>query len=137
MFSSLRAENSVAANIEVTMKPMPEDVAPTVIEISEIASAPIEVTSIGESTTLHEQFTSEEVHIETGSVKVGPNYNSMTQTELRALAKQRHVSGASSMRRQQLIEALQTNDRAEESGAPAPMEPFLGGEVTSIVSIPA
>lgn len=123
---------------EVTMKPMPEDLSLTVVEINDIASSSFsEVISNGESTSLAEQFASEEGRTETGSVKVGPNYSSMTQTELRALAKQRHISGASGMRRQQLIEALQTSDRAEESGAPAPMEPFLGGEVASIVSIPA
>lgn len=67
----------------------------------------------------------EEVHnAETSSVKIGANYQSMTMNELKALAKQRGVV-SSGMRRQQLIEALQTSDRAEESGAPAPMESFL------------
>lgn len=67
----------------------------------------------------------EEAHnVETGSVKIGANYQSMTMNELKALAKQRGVV-SSGMRRQQLIEALQTSDRAEESGAPAPMESFL------------
>lgn len=61
---------------------------------------------------------------ETNSVKIGANYQSMTMNELKALAKQRGVV-SSGMRRQQLIEALQTSDRAEESGAPAPMESFL------------
>jgi hypothetical protein len=127
---------SVPMTVEVTMKPMPEDVAPTVVEINEVATSS-EAIPLTESTSLQEQFASEDAHIETGSVKVGANYTSMTQTELRALAKQRHISGASGMRRQQLIEALQTSDRAEESGAPAPMEPFLGGEGTNVVSIPA
>lgn len=134
MPSNAAPVNSVS---EVPMKPMPEDVAPTIVEFNDISSAPSELLPIGETSSLHEQFASEDAHVETGSVKVGPNYNSMTQTELRALAKQRHISGASGMRRLQLIEALQTSDRAEESGAPAPMEPFLGGEVTSVVSISA
>jgi hypothetical protein len=54
----------------------------------------------------------------------------MTLSELKALAKQRGISGASGMKRQQLIEALQTSDRAEESGAPAPLQPFPNGELT-------
>jgi len=63
-------------------------------------------------------------------VKVGANYPSLTLSELKALAKQRGISGASGMKRQQLIEVLQTADRAEENGAPPPMEvPFLGGEI--------
>lgn len=130
--------------VTVEMKEMPdEDLAPgaTVVvnelpamaPMSESESLPI----ASETVDVLQSSASDDAHLETGSVKVGPNYNSMTQTELRALAKQRHISGASGMRRQQLIEALQTSDRAEESGAPAPMEPFLGGEVTSIVSIPA
>jgi hypothetical protein len=132
------------AHVTVEMKEMPdEDLAPgatvvvnelpTMTAVSESESIPIS----SETVEVFQSSSSDEAHVETGSVKVGANYTSMTQTELRALAKQRHISGASGMRRQQLIEALQTSDRAEESGAPAPMEPFLGGEVTSIVSIPA
>jgi len=137
MPSNAAPVESAPMTVEVTMKPMPEDVVPTVVEINEISTATTDAAPIGESSILHEQFASDDAHVETGSVKVGPNYTSMTHTELRALAKQRHISGASGMRRQQLIEALQTSYRAEESGAPAPMEPFLGGEVTSVVSIPA
>lgn len=51
--------------------------------------------------------------------KVTPNYTALTMSELKALAKQRGVSGANSMRRQQLIEVLNTSDRSSGS------EPFL------------
>jgi hypothetical protein len=74
--------------------------------------------------TVNTDVIEEAIGGETSSVKIGANYQSMTMNELKALAKQRGVV-SSGMRRQQLIEALQTSDRAEESGAPAPMESFL------------
>jgi Rho termination factor, N-terminal domain len=40
------------------------------------------------------------------------NYESMTLAELKDLAKQRTIKGASSMKRSQIIEALRTSDRA-------------------------
>ena len=53
------------------------------------------------------------------ATKVTPNYTALTMSELKALAKQRGVSGANGMRRQQLIEVLNTSDRS------APAESFL------------
>jgi hypothetical protein len=40
------------------------------------------------------------------------NYESMTLAELKEIAKQRSIKGASSMKRSQIIEALRTSDRA-------------------------
>jgi hypothetical protein len=108
-----------------------EQQAPTVVESEKLATgspAPVEESykdAIKEAVETVNIDIIEDAHQgDTGSVKIGANYQSMTMNELKALAKQRGVV-SSGMRRQQLIEALQTSDRAEESGAPAPMESFL------------
>jgi len=44
--------------------------------------------------------------------QVGANYEAMTLKELQSLAKQRNITGASSMRRAQIITALRTSDRS-------------------------
>jgi hypothetical protein len=46
---------------------------------------------------------------------IGANYESMTLTELKALAQQRNITGAKSMKRNQILEALRTSDRAAEA----------------------
>jgi hypothetical protein len=46
---------------------------------------------------------------------VGANYESMTLSELKALAQQRNITGAKSMKRNQILEALRTSDRAAEA----------------------
>lgn len=46
---------------------------------------------------------------------VGANYESMTLTELKGLAQQRNITGAKSMKRNQILEALRTSDRAAEA----------------------
>jgi hypothetical protein len=108
-----------------------EQQAPTDLEGEKLASgspAPVEESykdAIKEAVeNVSIDVIEEAQHSDTASVKIGANYQSMTMNELKALAKQRGVV-SSGMRRQQLIEALQTSDRAEESGAPAPMESFL------------
>jgi hypothetical protein len=120
----------------------PVEVVPTDIEVVEAPAATGAPAAVEESYKNAIQEALESVSIEvvpaaqgasssdSASVKVGANYPSMTLSELKALAKQRGISGASGMKRQQLIEALQTSDRAEESGAPAPLQPFPNGELT-------
>jgi hypothetical protein len=120
----------------------PVEVVPTDIEVVEAPAASGAPAAVEESYKNAIQEALESVSIEvvpaaqgasssdSASVKVGANYPSMTLSELKALAKQRGISGASGMKRQQLIEALQTSDRAEESGAPAPLQPFPNGELT-------
>jgi hypothetical protein len=54
-------------------------------------------------------------------VSVGANYESMTLSELRALAQQRNITGAKSMKRNQILEALRTSDRATEAGSLMPL----------------
>lgn len=65
---------------------------------------------------------------------VGANYESMTLSELKALAQQRNITGAKSMKRNQILEALRTSDRASEA-SPAlqavseiPVAPASDGE---------
>jgi hypothetical protein len=50
-------------------------------------------------------------------VSVGANYESMTLSELKALAQQRNITGAKSMKRNQILEALRTSDRAAETSS--------------------
>jgi hypothetical protein len=54
-------------------------------------------------------------------VSVGANYESMTLTELKALAQQRNITGAKSMKRNQILEALRTSDRATDAGSLLPL----------------
>jgi hypothetical protein len=74
--------------------------------------------------------TSPEV-INVPTTKVSANYTAMTFSELKALAKQRGVAGTNGMRRQQLIEALNTSDRvsavnsAANGAANATQQSFL------------
>lgn len=112
----------------------PADVVPTgieVVDLPEAVAAPTIEDSYKEAIKEALEGVSAAVAAasDSASVKVGANYPSLTLSELKALAKQRGISGASGMKRQQLIEVLQTADRAEENGAPPPMEPFLGGEI--------
>lgn len=51
------------------------------------------------------------------SLKVSPNYESMTIKELQTLAKSRGITGAGSMKKNSVIEALKTSDRSQ------PIEP--------------
>lgn len=112
----------------------PADVVPTGIEVVDlpeaVAAATIEDSYKEAIKEALEGVSAAVAASDSASVKVGANYPSLTLSELKALAKQRGISGASGMKRQQLIEVLQTADRAEENGAPPPMEvPFLGGEI--------
>jgi hypothetical protein len=80
------------------------------------------------------QESNEQVHVTVGAaaapapapaplssrVSVGANYESMTLSELKALAQQRNITGAKSMKRNQILEALRTSDRAAETST------FLG-----------
>jgi hypothetical protein len=56
------------------------------------------------------------------------NYESMTLAELKDLAKQRAIKGASSMKRSQIIEALRTSDRSSS-------EPSTGGILSDLAEV--
>ena len=65
---------------------------------------------------------------------VGANYESMTLSELKALAQQRNITGAKSMKRNQILEALRTSDRAAEASPvlqPAAEIPVSGSDIDS------
>jgi hypothetical protein len=47
---------------------------------------------------------------------VSVNYESMTLAELKSLAKQRGITGSSSMKRSQILEALHTSDNRSADG---------------------
>ena len=55
------------------------------------------------------------------------NYESMTLAELKALAKQRSISGVSSMKRSQILEALRTSDKPSIGGGLSPFLDSVGG----------
>ena len=48
--------------------------------------------------------------------KLSANYESMTLAELKALAKQRSITGAGSMKRSQILEALRTSEKSASDG---------------------
>lgn len=58
--------------------------------------------------------------VPTSRASVGANYESMTLSELKALAQQRNITGAKSMKRNQILEALRTSDRAAEASPALP-----------------
>ncbi len=68
--------------------------------------------------------TSPEV-VTVSTTKVSPNYTALTFSELKALAKQRGVAGTNGMRRQQLIEALNTSDRVGTVNSANGQQSFL------------
>ena len=53
-----------------------------------------------------EEIVSEQTSAPTALPKVSTNYESMTLAELKAIAKQRGITGSSSMKRSQILEAL-------------------------------
>jgi hypothetical protein len=61
-------------------------------------------------------------------IKVSNNYESMTLKELQTLAKTRGISGASSMKKGSIIEALKTSDRSQSNL----IEPGSSGNSTFI-----
>jgi len=50
------------------------------------------------------------------TVKLNTNYESMTLAELKAIAKQRSITGASSMKRSQILEALKPKELPADGG---------------------
>lgn len=70
-----------------------------------------------DSNTEISQFTSSD------STKMSVNYESMTLKELQSIAKQRGISGAGSMKKGPIIEALKTSDRVSNSETVNQIEP--------------
>lgn len=60
-------------------------------------------------------------------------YDTMTLKELQALAKTRGISGAGTMKKGPIIEALKTSDKSQ----PSPMETGLNGSTTSFLDTSA
>lgn len=60
----------------------------------------------------------DDVEISESTSKVSVNYESMTLKELQTLAKTRGISGAGSMKKNSIIEALKTSDRSVSSVEP-------------------
>lgn len=63
----------------------------------------------------------EEVDIVESSSKISANYEAMTLKELQTLAKTRGISGAGSMKKNSIIEALKTSDRSSSAVEPGSM----------------
>jgi hypothetical protein len=99
------------AHLEELASPLPTDVP----EVAPEAAAPVPPP--------------ESVPSSSASVAPTPNYESMTLVELKALAKQRSISGVSSMKRSQILEALRTSDKPASAAAAASLggglSPFL------------
>lgn len=60
----------------------------------------------------------EEVEIKPIASKISANYEAMTLKELQTLAKSRGISGAGSMKKGSIIEALKTSDRSSSAVEP-------------------
>lgn len=88
--------------------------------IHEIAPAPVPVAAVAAPAPA--------APIISSRMSIGANYESMTLSELKALAQQRNITGAKSMKRNQILEALRTSDRATEAGSLQPL-PQQAGDI--------
>jgi len=97
--------------------------------LDELASPlPTEVPEVAEAETVPEATASAaSAASASGSASIAPtpNYESMTLVELKALAKQRSISGVSSMKRSQILEALRTSDKSSTASIGGGLSPFL------------
>ena len=95
--------------------------------LDELASPlPTEVPEVAEAETVPQATASASAAASaSASVAPTPNYESMTLVELKALAKQRSISGVSSMKRSQILEALRTSDKPSPASIGGGLSPFL------------
>lgn len=107
--SDVEAATGIEEAAPVELEAVVEDSSAATLPFEDSSSGEVEMVSTGPSEAAAVPAT-----------KVTPNYTALTMSELKALAKQRGVSGANSMRRQQLIEVLNTSDRSSSTA-----EPFL------------
>jgi hypothetical protein len=68
---------------------------------------------------------------------VGANYESMTLSDLKTLAAQRNITGAKSMKRAQILEALRTSDRAAEASPIGEVQGFSTFDAGTVEELPA
>ena len=101
------------AHLDELASPLPTEVPEVAVEAEAVSEASAPSASAASAAS--------------ASVAPTPNYESMTLVELKALAKQRSISGVSSMKRSQILEALRTSDKPS-SAAPiggGGLSPFL------------
>jgi hypothetical protein len=91
-----------------------------------------EVTDFNEVTdykSIIAEAVNSDADVKDSDAKVSVNYESMTLKELQTLAKSRGISGAGSMKKNAIIEALKTSDRSS-----SPIEPgSLGNGMSSFL----
>jgi hypothetical protein len=68
---------------------------------------------------------------------VGANYESMTLSDLKALAAQRNITGAKSMKRAQILEVLRTSDRAAEAQPIGEVQGFSAFDASTVEELSA
>jgi len=107
------------AHLEELASPLPTDLPLAEPEVESTAEAPQPLATATATTTAS-----------SASVAPTPNYESMTLAELKQLAKQRSISGTSSMKRSQILEALRTSDKPSASASASAsigggLSPFL------------
>jgi hypothetical protein len=116
--------NHLEEAVEVAVAPFTDDLAPNGIvnagerEIAERLVAPAAVRPFaGEDHSLSVPSAQPvpKPAVASSGASVGANYESMTLSDLKALAAQRNITGAKSMKRAQILEALRTSDRAAEA----------------------
>ena len=102
------------AHLEELASPLPTDLPLAEPEVESTAEAPTATTATATTAA------------SSASVAPTPNYESMTLAELKQLAKQRSISGTSSMKRSQILEALRTSDKPSASASiGGGLSPFL------------
>jgi len=99
--------SSVQKAVVVESVPAPfEEEAPTGLESDDIQELIPETVQIA----VPQEPVHQEIKPSSNGTKVSVNYESMTLAELKNLAKQRGITGFSSMKRSQILEALHASD---------------------------
>jgi hypothetical protein len=112
--SQLPSSYNVAEQ-HVSAAPFHDDTEQATPFVEEGESTGLDSSDLSEPETLPEATTVVIAPVTKPSVSV--NYESMTLAELKSLAKQRGITGSSSMKRSQILEALHTSDN--KSSGPA------------------
>lgn len=131
--------------VEVAVAPFAEeDLAPGAVvqvgerEIAERLVAPAGVRPFaGEDHSLSVPSAQPVPKPASSGASVGANYESMTLSDLKALAAQRNITGAKSMKRAQILEALRTSDRAAEASPIGEVQGFSTFDAGTVEELPA
>jgi hypothetical protein len=104
---------------EPTRPPSPKSSPFTSLDEQDLYKEALDSAVDAEEIPAEEEFSHLEqttIEVSTAQPKLNTNYESMTLAELKALAKQRGITGSSSMKRSQILEALKPKSAPADGG---------------------